>query len=1792
LRGKILLRTTILAVLSGGASVFPAVVAALPVVPAGVPEDSTTVQYIDTLTATSVFANVVNNTQTDITGTVNTTQQSQLASLLATQTNSKVHGNPIQGGSVVLSANALLAQGVGNAASNGIDLSLLAALATATQGIASSQLFLGTLPSGVAVNLAATNQGTLIESSLNGQGNSQTSVSNNVIGAAGMANKANNSLAGSLVNNVLSEPNAIDAHFGIAQSYSLVNNAVSTLSNTIVGATISSANTQLSLDLGSSGSSATAAVSGATIDITNAAAGPITAAQNLNNNVVNAGFTTNSETSTLNPNVTGTALSSTLGLSSLQANLAQSAAGIATQSAAVTDASLVVDLRHETNLVTAPVSVASNVVAAAITGNNAVGQDANHNPMPGNLIDLEGNLTSIYTDLGAVTLNGLGDNPNTVSAAVALANEQVSQGVQLSSQTTHATIRLDVDAATNTSLISQSNALSSTTQANAANNAIRVGSATLIDGSIALGNTQVTDLATGNAAGLTATTSGEIRIQAGSVALNTAGTNAVVALNGNGASAAAVANVATNAVDVNATTLALGYLSSINSTTNNLGMDDVLNNLANTAMASDQHLINGGAATRTLVEANTAATTSIDLRSTTPVFSTNAGDSIERSSTAEVAQSATIGAQNNQSSAAANGNRVGNAVAYTGVTGASVAVAANQSIDAGQLSATNTSAGVLIDALGSTSSTLSNENNSRDATVGGNQASNLVTQLADHFTYPPGGYALILAGITTQVGAPTGDTIAGNPALNSIVNHQTSDASQTLTLSGPSALIAFAPVGAVDVSTGALVNDQNGSQAAGQVVATHATVNTNVDLADNTVNAATNAIALGSVSMPIVNLNGVIQNTSTLVNVQHSTGATDSLVYGLSAGGATALGISLVGQDVRNGADTTDALSGSAFTVSDNRVAVNNSGNSATNTTTVYANTTTGIANQAATASISDVNGTTVNAASALNVVNSQLDAASDRTTTINPTIVGITVEGNALAATTPTLTVAHNALTLDSNTILATTANNNATNALTVSAVVAQSDGVVVNNQVTKAASTESVNGGVELLVDSTNAGQSSALIDNTIAITNNSVVGHQFANVATNSVTVNATTSTTTATTSQGISTPFGVPGTVSVNADWAILNQQQATGNTESTVSSPLIGVDLSGVGEHAFATVTGAISVTNNTDSAVTRSNLANNAVTLTAVSSETSILELASSQTTNVAGGTPQAVSSTLNATIGVVGAGANAAASPAFRAPITVTNNTAGADSGVNDATNVLGYTNAVSTDNGLFNAQTGDHLSLTSAATVNVLGADRSLAGAVALQSSAVAVSDNAVYAQALVNQASNTLNGTTIGVDNSMVANTQETSSALVRSTVGDAHTPTTVGLNELTAVNSLVTVSGNALAALVGGNSATNASTTQALAPVNGSIRINNNQSQGDATSTLAATAQNLNIGVVTTVGAGSSVRSYVDNASTIGVANNAIKVNAFGNAANNNATLSQASTSAAGNTASVVNTQTSAGSLQAAAAVLNLGVVLPSGNATPTQDSFAGATVNANRVAVNGVGNVATNTLTVTASNALGSNLTNTPIQVTSNQISGSTVTASITAARLGIHVLSTSSDDPSDNNSVVNDTVNGNAVAAVAQANVVTNTIATSSVNKLVSQVAVTLVSTQSSADSITSTATGVSLGVIASAVNKDLTAVNSVGATVTNNSSLVQASGNTAVNTLSATFPDTGTASSLTLTNQQGTAGDISATTSNTVLGFSSANNASSPSRSLLSTLPVTISNNAITTQALGNSATNAVIKR
>lgn len=1256
----------------------------------------------------------------------------------------------------------------------------------------------------------------------------------------------------------------------------------------------------------------------------------------LNGNSITATSNSNSAVSVFTSTAASAAFTGTVGVSNSQS--IASGGSSPSQFAEVSASSIVLDVRKagaSATQVTGSITANDNVVSAKTTGNTAGLQTASGSILAGNAIVFEGSSSftganttrgndgDLTANIGATTANAEADL--LINSAQRVADNDFSASVV----TPKVTVNMD-NLSSNGSLTQNGNTLSASVSNNLAGNLISVGqSASMgsMSGSTVVLNTQQTK----TVETLATVANGEISAQIGYTGQTVDGS---ASLNSNAISATAQGNLALSSVLLKADNLSVGA----NGATNNVALTP-----------STGAAVSGLAVSTLNVQSNESQfLAALNTTGSVKLAFDNGSSPVAISGT-----QATV--NTNQLTSAGTGNSASNRTALqsTNAANMNVAVGSSQTNTDGSIAATSGSSNadklnVQLDAL---------------STVNGSQLS------------------------------LSSNTISSQAQINSVSNSlsttliNTSGVSDMLTnASGPSAIVGDLTSASVTAKAdfalaNAQVNTTTSAEAttygamtlaAGGVGATTASTlvaNSNSIAATAEGNSASNAMSLAN-----ANMSGM---TAALASGQL---VTTTPITATSTGDVS---VSTVGVGATSKA--------SSVTVNDNAVTAASVGNMVSNSLGVTATTASGRAVNASSASPSKTiaSSSTSSAKADFALSNSQVLSQTSGVNDIYSTVTGsvkVTTTGDVKGAS---------AITLNADTLTASSMGNSAGNTLSLSAgQLSQADLALASMQTATLADINASNtaSSIQLGAPTADISQGAQL-----TVTNNVLKSTAVASTVTNQVTVSGTNLTAPSLTLADKGAVIGANTTVVATS--ALANDQTSTKNTltssvgtSGTSSSVLLQTnDVSGAS---------VLTLSDNTLASVAYNNNATNGMTLVVTNATGATAALASRQSvdTRVSGSSTSETFGSVKLDAGIVTGSSN----------LTVSGNSISADNMGNSAANQMAVTASQWDGRIAANGRVvpslavGTGLNTTASADLavanqqNVWGAGASTA---AIESNVVGTVENnfssltlgnitsnanTVSAAATGSTASNTLTmsttgmtGTTLGVASLQVMNSGKISS---KATTGDLDVGVTkTGTGDVAGGN--VSVNGNAVQATSQANAVSNSLSVTVTNATGTTATVVPSSSYNLTTMTVVAdmalvnNQATLTSTVEATVGTGSEapgrIKSDVGavslstNASNLTLNGNSLASDAYANRANN--TVAVSANSMNGMTAGLGNAQrvafgSSTGSLDAS----TYGLI----DSQLTSVDQSNVSVNSNAISASALGNNASNSLTVSGSNASG------------------------------------------------------------------------------------------------------------------------------------------------------------------------------------------------------------------------------
>jgi hypothetical protein len=760
---------------------------------------------------------------------------------------------------------------------------------------------------------------------------------------------------------------------------------------------------------------------------------------------------------------------------------------------------------------------------------------------------------------------------------------------------------------------------------------------------------------------------------------------------------------------------------------------------------------------------------------------------------------------------------------------------------------------------------------------------------------------------------------------------------------------------------------------------------------------------------------------------------------------------------------------------------------------------------------------------------------------------------------------------------------------------------------------------------------GTAAQILDSTVSVSGNTVVGEVNGNVATNATSATATSVAGLEATATSIT--VDAVTVAPANSDLATTNVQYSESALASNVAASFaIIADDGQIGAITDSTQT----VSNNLQQSFATANRATNGVSLTATntdadtalqSDQTSTATVATTSDMDVianAGSSTSSLAMDGNRNQSV--ANGNVVANAIT---LDVTNATA---TGTVDASVVGTGPMAVTANNVLASLQsvTGN---VTTAATTDVFNQDAARTGGNVISDGAVSLGTNATVAQSTGSSGSNTLtlgNAGTANMDRTgLLLNTQSVTATSVSAAVNQDVSVSLANAILAPLQDSSLSLDGNSTTALARSNVITNTLTVGGANIATG-FGADSNASFIESTSTLTAAyvlgSLQLNTAGVTATTTQSTVDVNMTNAgadvidsSTVSLSGNASTTSALANIAVNNVSVG-ATAANVDATAALGNTQDNSGAVAATGgSSVNLTVTASGTTAGDSGTGINGTSVllSGNSSASNAVGNQAENSLTASGANiSSGTTATNAEIDAStggsltasaanlllSDQANSNTITSTNTANSVNI-ISSSAGDATVAGASGSTLSVTGNTTEARATANLALNSsinlggASTSSADATGMIGNFQFNSAGGSVAALASTSTTVSLNGATAAG-----ALNAGSATVQGNSTLALARGNVAANAVTAegsnvsagvspssitsgATPSTGILNaSYGVLNEQVQAATVEATSTNARYAFNAASGGNA-----LNNASASVGGNSVNASAFGNVATNSV---
>jgi hypothetical protein len=1318
-----------------------------------------------------------------------------------------------------------------------------------------------------------------------------------------------------------------------AQTYDPAGDAVGAAVPPVAGSTGS---VNLSNLQGAFNAAGTAEVQGVMAKIAvSGASSALDKAIDLNGNSIAATSNSNSAVSVFTSTAASAAFTGTVGVSNSQA--IASGGSTPEQYAGVSASSVELDVRKAAaaaTQVTGSISVNDNVVSAKATGNTAGSQTASGSILAGNAIVFEG--SSSFT--GANTTRGIGgDLTASIAATTAIAGADLlinsaqrvaDNDFSATLATPKVTVNMD-NLSSNGSLTQNGNTLSASVVNNLAGNLISVGqSASMgsMTGSTVVLNTQQTK----TVETLASVSNGEISAQIGYSGQTVDGS---ASLNSNAIAATAQGNLAVSSVLLKADNLSVGA----NGATNSVALTP-----------STDAAVSGLAVSTLNVQSNNAQ--SLSAQNTTGsvklTFDDAAGTPV-----AVALSGAQATVNSNQLTSTATGNSASNRTVLQSTNAANMNVAVGSS--------------------------QTNTNGSIEASSGFSNANKLSVQL-DALSTVNG----------SQLGLSS-NTISAQAQINSVSNSLSTTLTNTsgvtdmlINASSPSAIVGDLTSAAVTAKADfALAN----AQAATTTSAT-ATSYGAMTLAAGDVGATTaSTLVANSNSIAATAEGNSASNAVSLTNANMS-GMTAALASGQLVS-TTPITASTTGQVAVSTVAVGATGKASSVSVNDNAVTASSVGNLVTNSMGVTATTALGRAVNSSSASPSKTiaSSATASAKADFALSNSQVLTQTSGVNDIYSTVTGsvqVTTEGDVNGAST---------ITMDANSLTASSMGNSAGNTLSLSVgQLSQADLALASMQTATLADISANNTGSSIALTATTTDKNIADASK-LTVTKNLLKSTALANTVTNQVTVSGTNLTAPSLTLADKGAVIGTNTTVVATS--ALANDQTSTTNTltssvgvSGTPSSVLLQAnDVSGAS---------VLTLSDNTLASVAYNNNATNGMTLAVTNATGATGALASKQSvdTSVSGSSKSETFGSVKLAAGDVAGTSN----------LTVTGNSITADNVGNSAANQMAVT--ASQWDGRVAANGRVVPSLAAGTSLNTTAsADLAVANQ---QNVLGAAADTAVITANVVGTVENNFTSLTLGniTSNantvSAVATGSTASNALTMSTTG--MTGTTLGVASLqvmdsgkissTAKTGTLDVGAKGTSLVAGGNVSVNDNVVQATSQANAvsnSLSVTATNATGTTATVVPTSAYDLT--TMTMVADMALVNNQATLASTVeataGTSSAApariksdvgavsLSTNASNLTLNGNSVASAANANRAGNSVAVAaNSMIGMTAGLGNAQMLALGSLDASTygkiDSQLTSIANSNASVNSNAITASALGNNATNSLSVSGSNASG------------------------------------------------------------------------------------------------------------------------------------------------------------------------------------------------------------------------------
>jgi hypothetical protein len=1147
------------------------------------------------------------------------------------------------------------------------------------------------------------------------------------------------------------------------------------------------------------------------------------------------------------------------------------------------------------------VSMLSNSVSATATGNSAT-DNTTFNAGQSYAGPSAANRATI--DLGTVSTVA-GVSAEIANAASQYIGTSPSSAALIAAKTVDSSVRATLQGVSGSQVALGPNAVAATTTGNLLDTGIRaIAGSNVIDGSIALGSSQIIDAARISALVL----NGTVGVSVGTG--NTVVSDSAIRIGTNTSQARAYGQQATQTIALTAVSVPLS------TETVKLTTDSAVTGTEKAVSASGAAVI---ATSQSNIAATSVAASNLDgvIRLLSQDMRGNAGSSL--TVTANV-QNSTAVADIASNSAAISATNAG--------YGLGVVTAQRLSDPASTVAATTTSTISLETAqLGNsalvTSAVADLTLNRTEAVAAGTSAANTVSLSSQRLSSV--GQDILATKVAYGAGLPGslafsgGSTTPAVEAAVALLNEQTVDG--TISATG-STNVKLDVAGSV---SGSSVVRNNGNtltlQAQGSVVS---------NIIGLTIPVI--GISAGAYAAPIAALANV-QATGANANFSAAMLETDQIENLSRVGGSVAN--STLAQANNNLAAIADAnRAGNALTVTANSILIAE-----------------GSAIAPTAGRTSSLNGVTLLDA-AFTVLNAQSTGAPNGSSSVEATLrdplddstndgaqIATVIQGNingsSVSTTTNVLRALANGNYAGTSTVVGNSLTLNTTSAQTTAAVanfqVANSDvlasiGFEGNRVISP---TGTLNDGGFLI----STGVGAAITDSILTMTGNTVTGSSFANTASSALTVTAASIVSDGS-QDGASVRSSASG-LELLADYAVLNNQSV--GADAIVRS--LVANSFGITSRTGTTVTNStMNLSTNTQTSVATANYGSNALTLTG-------------STTDLGDGGPGAIgSSQSNASGGVT----LAASYMDITAPmagtgnvVTINGNRNAAAATINDVRNTLTASgNALGTSGivalvGLpSNGSTeGDFVisnvqraaaqgSVSSFTATQIFNQDFVNSGAETTNGSAITISNNITAADAIANRASNSLTATATGPQGSSAALRNDQANA--SNALASSANAIVLGLRSGTGSqisSSPLTLASNSSVATAGGNIATNALRLAgaSLAPsqIGGTISSTSIESQAVVlnaqTNTGSITANSL--GSVLNVLPGSNVDGIINNMAAV-ISGTTVAANAAGNSTNSTVTLNFLSTEYP--SAVVSSVQNNSGAVSASATSTSLAV----------------------------------------------------------------------------------------------------------------------------------------------------------------------------------------------------------------------------------------------------------------------------